>query len=602
MAQNENEFGTEPMVEEGPDTSTFKGAALQTAKNIIPSGIEAAKSFAYPFMHPQETMEGLGQVGRGLVSKIQTTPAISGSGQQAAARPAQKAPEQKEQDEAALEALKKFYADRYGGLENIKQTVIQDPVGAAMDLGTIASFGGGALARAPGVVGKTGKVLSTVGKASDPLSATAATAKTVLPAATAVPFWWKSGASFKGLMDASKAGSELNSEFLKHLGGISKPEDAIQAIDDAAKKLRDQRGEAYTQAMQRYQQDPNTLSASPIGMKTNYNDIMKSWVDQFNQNNRAGKPINLGVQDALNKSKDVINEWRLQPDSPTAHTIFDLDGLKRRMDELRNAYPKNSPEYAALSGVRSSVYDTINLIDPKYAEIMEDYSKASNELSDIKRELQGGFNATSVSKMRKLLNSRDNTSKAALIERLAEINPDIPYMIAGQELHPLLPNNVRSYIANAASTAAAATINPGFVASFLASSPRVAGATQYAVGIPGGVLSKVADKVPTTVRQGIFQAGRYAREPEGETQPVQTEPSKLGPVSEDLEFGTEPFHEEPKVKRATGGRVGNAIYKADALIRKAEAAKRNINKTTEPMLELPDEHVTKALAVAKAHI
>lgn len=67
-----------------------------------------------------------------------------------------------------------------------------------------------------------------------------------------------------------------------------------------------------------------------------------------------------------------------------------------------------------------------------------------------------------------------------------------------------------------------------------------------------------------------------------------------------LSFTVGPQQNRPN--RATGGRVGNAIMKAEALIRKADQAKRSLSKATEPMLELPDEHVTKALAVAKAHI
>ena len=37
---------------------------------------------------------------------------------------------------------------------------------------------------------------------------------------------------------------------------------------------------------------------------------------------------------------------------------------------------------------------------------------------------------------------------------------------------------------------------------------------------------------------------------------------------------------------------------ADALIRAAEKAKKGHNTTTEPLLEQPDEAITKALAIA----
>lgn len=613
MAQDEDQFSTAPMVSDDSSDSSLTNKALETVKNIIPSGIEAAKSFAQPFLHPIQTGEAMADIGKGLYSygKEAFSKTAERDPRMRAANALMNQPqltipqdteEQKAKDRAAVQAVGKFYADRYGGLENIGKTVVKDPVGALMDVGSLATLGSGTLARAPGVLGTASKVLGTVGKVSDPI-AMGATALKALPVATAVPFWWKSGSSAKSLMEASRAGAELNPEFLKHLSGIAKPEDALDAIDQAAKQLRDERNAKYQESMQRYQQSPNALYASPITMKTNYNDIMQTWLNQFDKNTRAGKPVRLETQNALNNVRDVINEWRNPAkNDPMSHTIFDLDGLKQRLDELRSGYDKSSPPYAAISAVRNSVYDTINLIDPKYAKIMEDYSNASNVLKDIRKELQGGYNATSVAKVRKLLNSQDNTSKAKLIEILAEKNPDIPYMIAGQELHPLLPNNVRSYIANAASGIAASTINPGFIASFLASSPRVAGATQYVAGVPAGIAAKIAEKVPAPVRQGIYQTGRYVRDAQAEKEPPEAPPTPLEPPPENAEFGTAPFHEEPRPQRASGGRIGGAIMKADALIRAAETAKRNLGKMTEDMLELPDEHITKALAVAKAHI
>jgi len=53
--------------------------------------------------------------------------------------------------------------------------------------------------------------------------------------------------------------------------------------------------------------------------------------------------------------------------------------------------------------------------------------------------------------------------------------------------------------------------------------------------------------------------------------------------------------------RATGGRVGVDV-EADALVRAAERAKKSFNKTTEPLLNAPDNHIAKALEVANKAI
>lgn len=53
-----------------------------------------------------------------------------------------------------------------------------------------------------------------------------------------------------------------------------------------------------------------------------------------------------------------------------------------------------------------------------------------------------------------------------------------------------------------------------------------------------------------------------------------------------------------RVGYRSGGRILDHGSKADALVRAAESARKTISGTTEPLLDLPDEHVVKALAVA----
>jgi hypothetical protein len=66
---------------------------------------------------------------------------------------------------------------------------------------------------------------------------------------------------------------------------------------------------------------------------------------------------------------------------------------------------------------------------------------------------------------------------------------------------------------------------------------------------------------------------------------------KIAPVTEST----------ARTQRASGGRI-SPDSKADALVRAAETAKKDINKGTESLLDQPDETITRALAVAKKHI
>jgi hypothetical protein len=60
-------------------------------------------------------------------------------------------------------------------------------------------------------------------------------------------------------------------------------------------------------------------------------------------------------------------------------------------------------------------------------------------------------------------------------------------------------------------------------------------------------------------------------------------------------------YEPGRPVRASGGRI-NPSSKADGLVIAAEKAKKNINKTTEPLLNETDNNVAHALEIAGKHL
>ena len=111
-------------------------------------------------------------------------------------------------------------------------------------------------------------------------------------------------------------------------------------------------------------------------------------------------------------------------------------------------------------------------------------------------------------------------------------------------------------------------LHPGHIAHIAAGSPKAVGAFNYGTGRAVALPSDIYNIAP------------YA-----------PAASRLG---EDTEIANRP-------QRASGGRI-SPDSKADALVRAAEVAKKDINKGTEALLEQPDETITRALAVAKKHI
>lgn len=73
------------------------------------------------------------------------------------------------------EAVGKFYKDRYGGVENIKNSLYEDPTGVALDVATVLS-GAGGLVKGAGTLSKSARIaqigrgLETAGEVVNPLT------------------------------------------------------------------------------------------------------------------------------------------------------------------------------------------------------------------------------------------------------------------------------------------------------------------------------------------------------------------------------------------------------------------------------------------------
>lgn len=127
---------------------------LRTAITNIPSSaINTAKGMVSPLMPTTDEKTGktdwfggVKQTGRNLGKLALGSAELLIPGQQEA--------------EAYPRAVGQFYKDRYGGLENIRNTFREDPVGMAADISTVLGTGGG-LAK----LGKFGKTADLLGKA-----------------------------------------------------------------------------------------------------------------------------------------------------------------------------------------------------------------------------------------------------------------------------------------------------------------------------------------------------------------------------------------------------------------------------------------------------
>lgn len=492
------------------------------------------------------------------------------------------APETTQRISEAASAAGEQLKERYGGYEEVKRSLAEKPVSTAMDVATILTGGGGLAARAPGIAGKLGKTAVKAGQAIDPMTGVVKAAE-MLPKATAIPFWWKTGASMRSLNDAARAGIEGNPVFLDHLRGISTAEDMVNSVDDAVRTISKNASDKYVQQMGQMAQGPLP-----------FDKIDDAYNKAYGEARSLDKVKDLSMAQAIDEVKTEIDRWKNQS-HPLANNIQDMDALKQRIDEIIGNYRGDTRTQKILGEIRKSVFDTIAAKDPNYATTMEEYSKYAKQIKELRKELYAGTGdrKTMASRVRKIIGAQSKAEKQGLIDQIAEINPDIPFMVAGQELSSFMPYGIRGYISNIGAYGVLGI--PATIAGIAAASPKIAGQAQYRLGQGVGLGKRAVEAVPYPARLAAYQYGQYS--------PVNLTPSETPENYTPIPEGQDFFIGEAPQARASGGRTGmSAKSKADKLISMVDGVRKDISNETSSLLNLDDTTVAKALSIANRGI
>jgi hypothetical protein len=105
----------------GMPSKSLLDVGREAITNAWPSAVEFGKNIVHPFLHPQETADGMLGIVNAYAQRARekSPPHLQGR-----APPFDKAP---------ADAFEKHFAERYGGWENIKETMAKDPVGSLAD-------------------------------------------------------------------------------------------------------------------------------------------------------------------------------------------------------------------------------------------------------------------------------------------------------------------------------------------------------------------------------------------------------------------------------------------------------------------------------------
>jgi len=557
------------------ENMTLGQAAYQGLGNLGSSAKGKFQALGHAVMNPSETASAIGQVGTGLYSKAK--------GMFVDQDPAEKA-----KAEAVVNALGQHYADTYGSMAGFKKTLATDPFDIGMDVASLvpgvgaAGRAAGLTTEAAGAAGKLAQIGSAAGKAAsmlDPVQAAIAAGSKAVGTAGKVADWTATGTQ-SVLSGVPK--SLLN--VAREAGGTGDVENALAFkkfqrgqgnISDIADTAMDGVDELKQQATQSYLNDKANLAKSQVQLPM---DKIQAKLDELNDFMNSGGTSNRfsNMRGTVQDINDQINATRFSQD-PSARTMIDLDNLKQSIGSLAGNAP--GAFKGKIGDIAASIRETIADQDSKYADMMDNWASWKDDLNNFQKTLGLNNKATDAARLAKLMKEAKG-DHMPLINQLAQTQSGktLPYMLAGMATHPWFAKGTLAqfeYPAGFIGAAMAPAAIPHLVGAAIASSPRISGATQYAVGKAGKYLAPVGT------------AADYAT-----SVPVTYGATRLG--QEELQHAA-----GGRIGRKTGGAVRkDAKAEAHRLIALSEKIRKRQAKQTEPLLNLDDTTVAKALEIA----
>ena len=477
-----------------PDGPGYWG---QTARNIIPSTKGLLGDMYQMVRHPIQTVGGLFSLGHSLVNL-----AIPGE----------------QGNEELAKAVGEYFVDRYGGAENLKNTLRDDPSGLAADVALLLAGGAGAAAK---VGGKTGQLASAVQRAArvvDPaaLAVRGATGATRLARQGAARVGTRvgetlsqvagvpSGVGHLALEAAYRAGRSGGEAMENLLDAMRRRVPAAEIDANIMQRAKDslaQLGEARRAAYQRGMGNLSALNVDLSPLKTRIQGLYNQFKVGPQRTLREGEP---GVV-RLREIEKKIAEF----EALDATSVPDLDILKREIDALMGEASTGAGRSAnaLTSTVRNELRAEIIRVDPEYKSIMEGYEAAIKLEKELAKDLSLTANATQQAGLRKLIQSlRDgvNTNFGGRARQVQQLDPELTNLIAGRTLSPAVPVGLARYATPAAiGGAGVAVAGPRALAALLAGSPRLVGEAALGAG-------RVARRTPDWVRGAGQMVGPLA--------------------------------------------------------------------------------------------
>lgn len=487
-----------------PDTSpmSMSDVASQALENAPASAMEFGKSIAQAALHPIDTATTAVKLGGGIV-ELMLDPALkaiipegswlwnkSNNPDQAGPPPADLA-----------RSVGKFYAQKYGSVEDAKKAIASDPVGVLSDISSVFGVGEAALP------GKIGQMSAAASKLTNPITVaakgTSLTGKGVgmagdlAASGVASVFGNTTGAGSAAIKEAAAAGATGGSraeQFLSNMRGKVDPTELVDIAKENLGAMREAKSQQYRSGMINISRDKTVLDLADTDAAIAAAEKRVSFKGQIKDANAA---------DAIVETKKLVDDWKAL-DPAQYHTPEGLDALKQQIGSVLESLPYEQRNARAVIGdVYSSVRKTISKQAPTYGKVMSEYEDASDAIKEIEKALSLNDKAsvdTALRKLTSIMRNNVNTNfgqRTKLAEKLQQAggNEFIPG-IAGQSLSAIIPRGIQGGVLPALGTGT--FMGAGFVPAMgvlAASSPRLVGEAAYYAGKAGGAIGSAGNKI-----------------------------------------------------------------------------------------------------------
>ena len=224
-----------------PQTLSVGDVASQAASNFIPSTLQYGKDVITPLLDPIGTAQSLGQLGLGIIQ-------LAIPGEQA--------------NEGTAKAVGAYFANRYGGIENLKKTIASDPAGFLGDASVLLT-GGASIAGKVGPLTKTAQKVKTVGQNIDPIVGSSNLAgKVVAPVLGTTTSAGKTAVNTA--YAAGQVGGDQGKVFRENMRGKENAEVVVTEAREALKGKADARKKEYLDSMDGIKAANQKVDFSPV--------------------------------------------------------------------------------------------------------------------------------------------------------------------------------------------------------------------------------------------------------------------------------------------------------------------------------------------------